>query len=201
MNSNGHPSSAPTTSPAGTARATPPSTRSAASRSTSSRASSSPSWGPRARASRRSCTSSRRSTSRRAARSRIAGEDVGALSDTDVTLLRRKHIGFVFQFFNLLPMLTAEENIAPAALDRGREARQGLLRGPDEARRPRRPPQAPSRRALRRPAAARRDRTLARLAADRRLRRRADGQPRLARRAGDPRRCCAPRARSTARRP
>jgi putative ABC transport system ATP-binding protein len=28
-----------------------------------------------------------------------------------VTLLRRKHIGFVFQFFNLLPMLTAEENI------------------------------------------------------------------------------------------
>ncbi len=42
----------------------------------------------------------------------IAGEDVGALSDTDVTLLRRKHIGFVFQFFNLLPMLNAEENIA-----------------------------------------------------------------------------------------
>jgi putative ABC transport system ATP-binding protein len=42
----------------------------------------------------------------------IAGEDVGSLSDRDVTLLRRKHIGFVFQFFNLLPMLTAEENIA-----------------------------------------------------------------------------------------
>jgi putative ABC transport system ATP-binding protein len=42
---------------------------------------------------------------------RIAGEDVGALSDTDVTLLRRRHIGFVFQFFNLLPMLTAEENV------------------------------------------------------------------------------------------
>jgi putative ABC transport system ATP-binding protein len=41
----------------------------------------------------------------------IAGQDVGSLSDTDVTLLRRKHIGFVFQFFNLLPMLTAEENV------------------------------------------------------------------------------------------
>jgi putative ABC transport system ATP-binding protein len=41
----------------------------------------------------------------------IAGEDVGSLSDKDVTLLRRRHIGFVFQFFNLLPMLTAEENI------------------------------------------------------------------------------------------
>ena len=33
------------------------------------------------------------------------------LSDADLTRLRRKHIGFVFQFFNLLPMLSAEENI------------------------------------------------------------------------------------------
>jgi putative ABC transport system ATP-binding protein len=41
----------------------------------------------------------------------IAGQDVGSLSDREVTLLRRKHIGFVFQFFNLLPMLTAEENV------------------------------------------------------------------------------------------
>jgi len=41
----------------------------------------------------------------------IGGEDVGSLSDSQVTLLRRRHIGFVFQFFNLLPMLTAEENI------------------------------------------------------------------------------------------
>jgi putative ABC transport system ATP-binding protein len=41
----------------------------------------------------------------------IAGTRLGALSDTDVTKLRREHIGFVFQFFNLLPMLTAAENI------------------------------------------------------------------------------------------
>src|SRR3954447_13245811 len=41
----------------------------------------------------------------------IAGQDVGSLSDGDVTKLRRRNIGFVFQFFNLLPMLTAEENI------------------------------------------------------------------------------------------
>src|SRR3954453_8599063 len=41
----------------------------------------------------------------------IAGEDVGSLSDRGVTMLRRKHIGFVFQFFNLLPMLSAEENV------------------------------------------------------------------------------------------
>jgi putative ABC transport system ATP-binding protein len=42
---------------------------------------------------------------------KIAGQDVGTLSDREVTLLRRKHIGFIFQFFNLLPMLSAEENM------------------------------------------------------------------------------------------
>ena len=41
----------------------------------------------------------------------IAGQNVGSLSDGDVTRLRREHIGFVFQFFNLLPMLTAKENV------------------------------------------------------------------------------------------
>src|SRR5438093_7710157 len=41
----------------------------------------------------------------------IAGETITSLSDTQLTKLRREHIGFVFQFFNLLPMLTAEENI------------------------------------------------------------------------------------------
>ena len=41
----------------------------------------------------------------------IAGTEITDLGDTDLTKLRREHIGFVFQFFNLLPMLTAEENI------------------------------------------------------------------------------------------
>ena len=41
----------------------------------------------------------------------IAGTKLGELSDTEITKLRRKHIGFVFQFFNLLPMLSAEENV------------------------------------------------------------------------------------------
>ena len=41
----------------------------------------------------------------------IAGIKLGDLNDTEITKLRRKHIGFVFQFFNLLPMLTAEENV------------------------------------------------------------------------------------------
>jgi putative ABC transport system ATP-binding protein len=41
----------------------------------------------------------------------IAGTKLGSLNDTEITKLRRKHIGFIFQFFNLLPMLTAEENV------------------------------------------------------------------------------------------
>jgi putative ABC transport system ATP-binding protein len=41
----------------------------------------------------------------------IDGTEVTTLGDTDLTKLRRKHIGFVFQFFNLLPMLSAEENV------------------------------------------------------------------------------------------
>jgi putative ABC transport system ATP-binding protein len=41
----------------------------------------------------------------------IAGTEITTLGDNDLTKLRRKHIGFVFQFFNLLPMLSAEENV------------------------------------------------------------------------------------------
>ncbi len=41
----------------------------------------------------------------------IAGTDISKLNDSDLTKLRRNHIGFVFQFFNLLPMLDAEENV------------------------------------------------------------------------------------------
>ncbi len=41
----------------------------------------------------------------------IAGTEITGLDDAHMTHLRRDHIGFVFQFFNLLPMLTAEENV------------------------------------------------------------------------------------------
>jgi putative ABC transport system ATP-binding protein len=41
----------------------------------------------------------------------IADTEITGLNDADLTRLRRKHIGFVFQFFNLLPMLNAEENV------------------------------------------------------------------------------------------
>jgi putative ABC transport system ATP-binding protein len=41
----------------------------------------------------------------------IAGTDITDLGDTELTKLRREHIGFIFQFFNLLPMLTARQNV------------------------------------------------------------------------------------------
>ena len=42
---------------------------------------------------------------------RIGGEEISSMADRALTRLRRKHIGFVFQSFNLLPTLTAEENV------------------------------------------------------------------------------------------
>jgi putative ABC transport system ATP-binding protein len=41
----------------------------------------------------------------------IAGVEISSMSDAELTKLRRQHIGFVFQFYNLLPMLTAQENV------------------------------------------------------------------------------------------
>ena len=41
----------------------------------------------------------------------IEGADITRMNDNELTKLRRQHVGFIFQFFNLLPMLTAEENI------------------------------------------------------------------------------------------
>jgi putative ABC transport system ATP-binding protein len=42
---------------------------------------------------------------------RIDGTDITSLDDADLTKLRRDKLGFIFQFFNLLPVLTAEENL------------------------------------------------------------------------------------------
>ncbi len=43
------------------------------------------------------------------------GEDIGLKNDKELTLFRREAIGFIFQFYNLVPNLTAEENILIAA--------------------------------------------------------------------------------------
>jgi putative ABC transport system ATP-binding protein len=58
---------------------------------------------------------------------RIAGEDITRMSDRELTRLRRRHIGFVFQSFNLLPTLTAEENVTlPLAIDGRKPDREAL---------------------------------------------------------------------------
>src|SRR3954464_3045181 len=57
----------------------------------------------------------------------IAGQEVGSLSDGEVTKLRRRNIGFVFQFFNLLPMLSAEENIVLPLSIAGQKAEPKFL--------------------------------------------------------------------------
>jgi putative ABC transport system ATP-binding protein len=50
----------------------------------------------------------------------LAGRRFDGLDDRELTLMRREGIGFVFQFFNLLPALTAEENVLLPALIAGR---------------------------------------------------------------------------------
>jgi putative ABC transport system ATP-binding protein len=51
----------------------------------------------------------------------VAGTEITDLNDRELTRLRREHVGFIFQFFNLLPMLTARENIVlPLSLAGGK---------------------------------------------------------------------------------
>jgi putative ABC transport system ATP-binding protein len=59
----------------------------------------------------------------------VAGVEIAGLDDDALTTLRRDHIGFIFQFFNLLPMLTAAENIAlPLKLAGGKPDAEWLAR-------------------------------------------------------------------------
>ena len=57
----------------------------------------------------------------------IAGEEITGLDDSKLTQLRRDHVGFVFQFFNLLPMLSAEDNIVLPLTIAGERADQEWL--------------------------------------------------------------------------
>jgi putative ABC transport system ATP-binding protein len=57
----------------------------------------------------------------------IDGVEITSLKDNELTKLRRRHIGFVFQFFNLLPMLTAEENVLLPLAIAGRKPEPGWL--------------------------------------------------------------------------
>jgi len=53
----------------------------------------------------------------------LADRIVSSLSDRQATLVRRRHVGFVFQFFNLLPTLSAEENILLPLLIDGKKTK------------------------------------------------------------------------------
>lgn len=54
----------------------------------------------------------------------LAGKTLSRLSDDDLTVIRRREIGFIFQFFNLLPTLTAAENVALPLLIDGQKLEQ-----------------------------------------------------------------------------
>jgi len=57
----------------------------------------------------------------------VAGQEITSLGDDDLTKLRREHIGFVFQFFNLLPMLSARENITLPLTISGEKPEEGWV--------------------------------------------------------------------------
>jgi putative ABC transport system ATP-binding protein len=57
----------------------------------------------------------------------VGGEEISTMADRKLTRLRRRHIGFVFQSFNLLPTLTAEENVClPLAIARVKPAAEDV---------------------------------------------------------------------------
>jgi len=58
----------------------------------------------------------------------VAGQEITRLGDNELTKLRRDHIGFVFQFFNLLPMLSAEENITLPLSIAGEKVEEGWFK-------------------------------------------------------------------------
>ncbi|HEY2797948.1 MAG TPA: ABC transporter ATP-binding protein [Thermoanaerobaculia bacterium] len=58
----------------------------------------------------------------------VGGRDLGALPERDLVLYRRRDVGMVFQFFNLLPHLTVQENVElPRRLDGGADAASQAL--------------------------------------------------------------------------
>jgi putative ABC transport system ATP-binding protein len=51
----------------------------------------------------------------------LEGKDLGSMNDEDLTTLRRRRLGFIFQFFNLLPTMSAWENVALPMILEGRK--------------------------------------------------------------------------------
>ena len=84
----------------------------------------------------------------------LGDTEITSLNDKALTLLRRDRIGFIFQSFNLLPTMTAAENIVLPMRIAGRKPDDALGGLDRRDRRPHRPARPPTRGALRRPAAA-----------------------------------------------
>jgi putative ABC transport system ATP-binding protein len=61
----------------------------------------------------------------------VAGEEITAMSEDELARMRRRYIGFVFQFFNLLEGVTVLENVALAAIIAGRKRRAAETRARD----------------------------------------------------------------------
>ncbi len=59
---------------------------------------------------------------------RIGGQEISRMSDRELSIFRRDRIGFVFQFFNLLPTLSAIENVMLPALLAGNGTRETQTR-------------------------------------------------------------------------
>jgi putative ABC transport system ATP-binding protein len=57
----------------------------------------------------------------------VGGRDITDMGDNELTLMRRREIGFVFQFFNLLPVLTAEQNVVLPLQIAGRKPEAGWV--------------------------------------------------------------------------
>ena len=62
---------------------------------------------------------------------RVAGESLAGLSEDDLAVMRRRHIGIVFQFFNLLEGMTVLENVVLPAVVAGRPRKQAETRARD----------------------------------------------------------------------
>ncbi len=58
---------------------------------------------------------------------RIAGTDIGRLDETKLAIFRRRHIGLIYQFYNLIPILTVEENLTLPILLDGKKPDRKLL--------------------------------------------------------------------------
>ena len=73
----------------------------------------------------------------------LDGDEITGLDDAELTRLRRDKLGFVFQFFNLIPVLTAEENVLLPLSIAGRKPDAAVVRPPDRHGRAARPADPP----------------------------------------------------------